>query len=65
MLYFIIFWYLVFVLTIAVTKIFSGGSSCGSKSKEQLQREFDEMQEKSLRKFEKLMEERERLKKIK
>lgn len=65
MIYFIIFWYLVFVATIAVTKAFGGGSSCGSKSKEQLQREFEEMQERYLRKFEKLMEERERLKRIK
>ena len=45
MIYFIIFWYLVFVVAIAVTKTFSGGPSRGSKSKEQLQREFDEMQE--------------------
>ena len=65
MIYFIIFWYLVFVVTIAVTKTFGGGSSCGSKSKEQLHREFEKMQERSLRKFEKLMEERERLKRIK
>ena len=65
MIYFIIFWYLVFVVAIAVTKTFSGGPSRGSTSKEQLLREFDEMQERYLRKFEKLMEERERLNKIK
>ena len=65
MFYFIFLWYFIIVVAIAAFKAFSGGLSRGSKSKEQLQREFDEMQERYLRKFEKLMEERERLNKIK
>ena len=65
MFYFIFLWYFIIVVAIAAFKAFSGGPSRGSKSKEQLQREFDDMQERYLRKFEELMEERERLNKIK
>lgn len=57
--------YLVIVLIIFIANCFSGGSSGRRESEEQMRMRYKIKEEKTLREFERLMEERERLKKLK
>lgn len=57
--------YLVIVLIIFIANCFSGDSSGGRESEEQMRMRYKIKEEKTLREFERLMAERERLKKLK
>ena len=57
--------YLVIVLIIIIANCFSGDFSGGRESEEQMKIRYKIKEEKTLREFERLMAERERLKRLK